>query len=158
MDKRLTDAAFTGGYEQKSWDSVMLDVLLPMTEDIDTEESRELLKHYAQGVLQFKKRNWVKGYTDAPASYDSWGTVSALICKVEIYGSRKELRRVYIDPQHLEWHKSRYASGLYFFQPDFSQLARWPMQLDTKTADRDEIDLVWDADEARENAAEARKA
>ena len=47
--------------------------------------------------------------TDAPKSYDGFGTLNLLDC-----GSR---RVVLIQREHFLWQQARYASGLHLFEP-----------------------------------------
>lgn len=53
-------------------------------------------------------------YTDAPEAYDGFGTRTLLTTRVRGQVSNNPIRKVSIDPDHLEWQQGRYMSGMYF--------------------------------------------
>jgi hypothetical protein len=65
---------------------------------------------YDAGWLDLRATEWEQRYTTAPESYDGFGTVT-----VEVVGSflEKPVRRVAIDPAHVQWQHDRYFSGIY---------------------------------------------
>ena len=54
---------------------------------------------------------YVMRYTDAPPSYDGFGTI--VFETTEKKTPLGQLRCVMIAKQHLDWQETRYASGMY---------------------------------------------
>ena len=55
------------------------------------------------------RESWQVRWTTAPVEYDGMGTVDAEACGT---WRGRALRRVVIDPRHLDWQEHRYLSGL----------------------------------------------
>jgi hypothetical protein len=51
-------------------------------------------------------------YTNAPECYDSFGTRTVRVIGQD--GRGRDVREVEIASEHVEWHRGRYASGLYW--------------------------------------------
>ena len=51
-------------------------------------------------------------FTDAPESYDGFGTRTTAPC-IGITASGKIMRQVETPAEHLEWQRDRYSSGMY---------------------------------------------
>jgi len=65
---------------------------------------------FEAGWRDFRATEWATRYTTAPEAYDSFGTVT-----VKVVGSflGKPVRKVAIEPRHVQWHHDRYFSGLH---------------------------------------------
>ncbi len=64
-------------------------------------------------------------YTSAPSDYDGFGTATwEDLGEMEVGGRKMPLRQVAILPEHQQWQKERYASGLHLVM-DEAQYQQW---------------------------------
>lgn len=65
-----------------------------------------------------KNGEWVRRWTCAPESYDSWGTFTLTYKPVLAFGRKCTLREAYVHCEQLGWHESRWSSGLHAYWSD----------------------------------------
>lgn len=103
-----------GNSGSTSDDDVWTTAFKEFGDDLTEEIADEIRRGVADGWRMYQEANWVTRYTTAPEAYDGFGTTSlgVVAAMSSRAGSRREYRKVLIDPENLKWQEMRYASGM----------------------------------------------
>lgn len=144
-NQEIAGLARTAGRTGREWmDWTCDDAVQAYVDEHDHADTEAWETAYFAGVIERRRvdEGWLERWTTAPASYDSFGSMTLETIAEPWHG--RQLRRVLIHPHHVGYHEARYGSGLHGTWEENPRLEeqRWAEQRELEQAERDRRAVV----------------